>query len=234
MKRLIGCIKGDLLLQVKYGFYAIYTVITVFYIVILKLLPPQSLKLAVPFVVFSDPSFLGFFFIGGLILLEKGENTLEYLVVTPLRIHEYLISKMVSLTTLAVMTGVIITLLAHGKDVNYFLLVTAILLTSFVFILTGFIAVARFQTVNEYMLTSVSYMIILAVPLIEFFGLYRSILFYGIPTQASLVLFRGAFQPVESWKIIYAVAYLVVSLILLYKWAYCWFYRFMILKEGER
>ena len=234
MRRLNACIRGDLLLQVKYGFYAVYAILTVLYILLLKRLPDQVLDMAVPLIIFTDPSLLGFYFIGALILLEKGENTLECLIATPLRIWEYLVSKMISLTMLALLAGTIIAIFSKGKEVNYFLLFGGILLTSFLFILIGFMAVAKFRTVNEYMMTSVLYMMVLCLPLLDFFGIVQSPFFYLLPTQASLLLIRGAFQPVGIWNILYAIVFLAVSISVAYKLAYRAFYRFIILKEGDR
>ncbi|WP_456297986.1 fluoroquinolone export ABC transporter permease subunit [Geosporobacter subterraneus] len=122
--------------------------------------------------------------------MEKGDNTLEYLIATPLRTWEYLVSKMISLTVLAVLAGTIIALFSRGKAVNYYLLLGGIVLTSFLFILIGFVAVAKFRTVNEYVMTSVLYMMVLPLPLLDFFGILQSPLFYLFPTQASLLLLR--------------------------------------------
>lgn len=233
MKRLAVAVKGDVLLQIKYGFYAIYAIITTVYIIILRQLPYQSLHKAIPFIVFSDPSFLGFFFIGGLILLEKGENTLEFLVVTPLRIKEYLLSKMISLTLLAALTSYVISIFSYGLNFNKLLFTTGIILTSFFFILIGFIAVARFQTVNGYLLTAIGYITVMSIPLLGYFGLYKNWLFYLLPTQASLILIDGAFAPKKLWEVLYAYSYLGICIILAYRLAYRLFNKYIILREGE-
>jgi fluoroquinolone transport system permease protein len=44
------------------------------YLIILSFLPENIFSVALPLVVFSDPSVLGLFFIGGIILLEKGRE----------------------------------------------------------------------------------------------------------------------------------------------------------------
>lgn len=234
MRRLCACIKADLYLQVKYGFYTVYAIVTAVYILLLKQLPSESLKIVTPMIVFSDPSMLGFFFIGGLVLLEKGENTLEYITATPLRIGEYLLSKMISLTLLALMASFIVTLFSYGDLVHGIQLTIGIILTSSFFILVGFIAVARFQTVNKYILSSIIYMTFLFLPLINYFGLWQNWIFYLFPTHASLVLIGGAFQSTEWWKVGYGIGYLILWIFIAYPLAHRAFYRFMILKEGER
>ncbi|MGF7060059.1 hypothetical protein [Brassicibacter mesophilus] len=234
MKKLIKSIKGDLFLQFKYGFYAVYLVITVFYIILLIKLPVKASEVASPFIIFSDPSILGFYFIGALILLEKAENTIEYLIITPLKIKEYLLSKMISLTILSLLVSITISVFIYKFNFNIFLLAMGVTLTSFLFILIGFIAVAKFQTINDYILTSIIYITILCLPILDYFGLYRNIIFYLFPTKASLLLVRGSFAGIELWEVIYSTLYLIVCIFITYKWAYRSFYRFIILKQGER
>jgi fluoroquinolone transport system permease protein len=234
MRRLAACIRADLYLQVRYGFYAVYAIVTAAYILLLKQAPLGSLKILVPMIVFSDPSMLGFFFIGGLVLLEKGENTLEYITATPLRIGEYLISKMISLSILALLASFAVTLFSYPSNVHKAQLGIGIVLTSFFFILVGFIAVARFRTVNEYILSSIIYVTFLFLPLLDYFGLWRSWIFYIFPTQAALVLIGGAFQPMELWRMAYGIGSLLLWIALAFPLAYRSFYRFIILKEGER
>ena len=166
MRRLWANIKGDIILQIKYGFYGVYVVLILFYIFILKFLSIKLSTFLLPLIIFTDPALLGFYFIGGLILLEKDENTLDYLLVTPLRIREYLISKMVSLTVLALLASVIIVIFSYGTIFNWLLLLSGIVLTSFFYVLIGFVAVARFNTVNDYIFSSVLYMILLNYPLL--------------------------------------------------------------------
>lgn len=234
MKRFIRSIGGDIFLQVKYGFYAVYAIITIVYIVILKQLPYKFLGVILPFIIFSDPSVLGFYFISGLVLLEKGEKTLQYLISTPLRTKEYLYSKMISLTVLSIASSLIIAVFSYGLKFNFLLLILGVALTSFLFILIGFVAVAKFPTINEYILSSIIYIIILCLPLIDFFGLYKSFIFYIFPTQASLLLIQGAFEGLEIWQLVYGVLYLIFWIVIAYKLAFRSFYKFIILKEGDR
>lgn len=234
MKRLVRSIRGDIFLQVKYGFYAVYALVTIVYVVILKQLPDKFLRVILPFIIFSDPSVLGFFFISGLVLLEKGEKTLEYLISTPLRTKEYLYSKMISLTLLSIVSSLVIAVFSYGQKFNFLLLILGIVLTSFFFILIGFVAVAKFPTINEYILSAIIYTTILCLPLVDYFGLFQSFAFYIFPTQASLLLIRGAFEGLETWQLSYGVLYLAFWIIIAYRLAFRSFYRFIILKEGDK
>ena len=231
MSRLASSVKWDLLLQYKYGFYYVYAIVTFLYIILLRQLPEGLLGIATTFAIFTDPAFLGFFFIGAIVLFEKSEQTLDALTVTPLKINEYIYSKTLSLTILALLTSLIIAIFSYGLNVNYLSLIVGVILTSFFFTLVGFIAVARFNTLNEYFLTSVFYMIVLVIPLLGFFRLFETSLFYLIPTQASLVLLQSAFGEVAAWEIIYAFLYLTVWIIFTFRWAHRSFYRYIIMKQ---
>jgi len=234
MTRLFRSIRGDIFLQVKYGFYLVYAIITLVYIIFLQQLPDKILGTVLPIIIFSDPGVLGFYFISGLVLLEKGEGVLEFLIATPLRTKEYLISKLISLTILSVATSLIIVIFAYGLEINFPLFVLGIVLTSFFFILIGFVAVSKFPTINQYMLSSIIYTTILCLPFLDYFELYKSKLFYLFPTQASLLLISGAFSEIKLWQISYSVLYLILSIYLVYKWAYVSFNKFIILKEGDK
>ncbi|MDY6966455.1 MAG: ABC transporter permease [Halobacteriota archaeon] len=235
MSKLPSTVKWDMWLQYKYGFYYVYAIVTFLYIILLRQLPEGLLGIATTFVIFTDPGFLGFLFIGAIIFFEKSEQTLNALTVTPLKVNEYIFSKTLSLTILALITSLIIVIFSYGIDFNYLALILGVILTSFFFTLIGFIAVAKFNTLNEYFLTSVFYMIILTLPLIDLFQLLESPLFlYLIPTQASLVLLQSAFEEVASWEVIYAVLYLIVWVIFIYRWAHRSFYRYIIMKQKAR
>ena len=64
--RLLNAIWSDIKFQIKQGFYLVYLIITIMYLIILSMLPENVLTIALPLVVFSDPSVLGLFFIGGI------------------------------------------------------------------------------------------------------------------------------------------------------------------------
>lgn len=234
MRRLLKSIRGDMFMQVKYGFYTVYGVISLVYIISFKQLPNKATMILLPLIIFSDPALLGFYFISGLVLLEKGENILEYLIVTPLRAHEYLISKMLSLTALSLITSILISFLIYSFQFNILLFSVGVVLTSLLFILIGFIAVAKFPTINEYLLSSIIYITILCIPVVDYLGLYKSSIFYIFPTQASLLLIRGAFVGLEPLKIVYSVIYLIICIYVAYKWAFHSFNKFIIRKEGVR
>lgn len=65
----------DLRFQAKYGFYFLYTVLTVIYVTVLFALPESWQEKAAAILIFSDPAAMGLFFMGAIVLLEKSQNT---------------------------------------------------------------------------------------------------------------------------------------------------------------
>ncbi len=69
--RITNAIKADVKFQVKQGFYAVYVIITLIYMLIIYQLPDHMGEIVVPLIIYFDPSIVGFFFIGGIVMLEK-------------------------------------------------------------------------------------------------------------------------------------------------------------------
>jgi len=72
--RLLMATAHDIRYQAKYGFYFLYAFITVVYSAILYFLPDQHKSIGASLILLTDPATLGFFFVGGIWLLEKDEG----------------------------------------------------------------------------------------------------------------------------------------------------------------
>lgn len=215
LRRFTSMLRWDVQLQMRYGLYTVYAVITTLYVAGVLGVPAHVRPVAVTFVVFSDPVFLGMFFIGALVLFEKGDGVLDALTVSPLGRREYLVSKVLSLTVLAVLSSLVVALFGHGLDFDGGLFLLGVGLSSVLFVLIGFVAVARFDTINAYLLTALVYLLPAAFPLVGFIGIDHPLL-YLIPTKATLLLLGGAFGvvgPLTGWEFVYAVSYLAVWIV---------------------
>ena len=223
MKRLSSALQLDLRLQKRYGLYYAGAFVTLVWIVILRQLPAWTLDIAVPFVIFTDLGVIGFYFIAGMLLFEKGEQTLLAIVVSPLRFGEYLTSKLVTLTLLAAVASLVVVVVTYGVGFNLILLMLGVALMSLLALLIGFISVSPFTSISDYIIPSVFYVMVMYLPLIDYFGWWQSWVFYLIPFQGALLLLKGAFWPVETWQIVYAVLYQLlwaVILVRLARWAF--------------
>ncbi|WP_335871392.1 hypothetical protein [Bacillus sp. 2205SS5-2] len=111
----------DVKFQFRHGFYYAYGLVTIFYLTFLFLLPLPSEKMFAILIIFTDPSLLGFFFIGGTLLLEKGQGILNSIFISTVSVHHYLWSKLLSLTLLAYVSSILIFSMISPTTSHFFL-----------------------------------------------------------------------------------------------------------------
>ncbi len=211
MSALWSMIRWDIRLQARYGFYAVYTVLTVIFILGLRSVGPALQTEAAVLLIVTDPTVLGFYFIAAIVLFEKEEGVLDALVTSPLGVNGYLISKVITLSLLAVVASTLVAVLGHGNTANLSVLIGGVALAAALFVLIGFVAVARFNTINEYFISAVGWGTVLFLPLFGYVGLIETSLFYALPAQPVLLLVEGGFRPLATWELIYAFGYLLIG-----------------------
>ncbi len=209
MKTLFRMILWDLKLQVRNSILTVSIFIAVFYVALFLLLGLRGKDDILIALIFSDPTFLGFIFTGVLVLFEKSANTLQALVVTPVKIWQYLFSKAISLTIITSIICFAMVFASHGFHFNYFYFLAATFLSSVLFIFLGFIGVAKVKTFNQYIIVIPLFITPLILPYLNFFGVTNTLWFYILPTQASFILFRGAFEKITTGETIYSFVYLL-------------------------
>lgn len=217
--RLWYAIQGDLIRQLRYQILGIAVAITVIYIGIFYFIPGASQDLVVQFLIFNDPVALGMLFTGAMYLFEKSENTLEAFAVTPLRAAEYLLSKVITFSLLGLSASLAMAFAAWGWDFAKVPLIIGISLTASLFTMLGFVIVVGTRSFNEYVIKIGIWMIPVALPLLDFFGIYRSYCFYLIPVQPTLLLLNASRTDIAPWQMIYSIGYLIVWNILAFQWA---------------
>lgn len=231
--RSMVAVRYDVLFQVRHGFYYVYLITCALYVVALRSLPQEALVVVLPIVIFSDPALLGLFFIGGIVLLERGQRTIEGLFVTPLTVSEYLWAKTLSLSLLALCTSLLVAIVGGQRAFNPLLLVLGVLLCSVPATLSGLAIGARMRSVNWYLLSASFFIVVLCVPVLPFTGLIKGHwLFYLFPSRAGLLLINGAYQGIGTGDLIYALAYLLVVSGAAWYWARTWFGRYVIRQIG--
>ncbi len=234
MIRLLFAFRFDILLQQRYGFFYGAAFSALVWIGLLQLLPHSTLNIAVPFLLFVELAIVGFYFIAGMVLFEKGERTLFAVVVTPLRFWEYLFSKLLSLTAMAIAVSFVLILTTYGIDFNPIVALLGIVLMSLITLLVGFIAVSPFSSLSNYLIPSQLYAIVLYLPLIYYFGWWENPIFYILPTQGALLLLGGAFEKIALWQVVYAVLYGIFWIVLLSAIARRAFDRYIVAREGGK
>jgi fluoroquinolone transport system permease protein len=234
MTRFLATFRWDVTLQFRTGLYYVSGFIILLMVPLLRLLPHDEgvdYRLVLPALVLVNLIITTFYYMGGLVLLEKGEGTLGGLVVTPLRDAEYLIAKIGSLTLLGIIESLLIVIVVYGVHVNLLPLALGAFALGACFTLLGFIAIARYDTINAYILPSVVLLLLLILPLIDHFGLWQSPIFYLHPVQPMLVLMRSA-SGGEGREVVYGVLGSFLWFAVSFIWARRHFHRFVVRAAG--
>ena len=234
MKRLAATIVCDIQLQFRNGFYYAAAFVAIFWMLGLSQLPPASLPWLMPVFVLSNLLINTFYFIAGLVLLEKDEGTLMAQVVSPLRSWEYLASKIITLTLLSLAENMLIVGVAYGLNFKLLLLLAGVVSAAAIYGLTGFVAVSRYDSINEFLFPSFLYTLAFVPPFLDYLGLWQSWLLYLHPLQAPLLLTKAAFQPVAAWQVLYGLLYSGLWIGLCFVWSRRAFTQFVIAAPGAR
>lgn len=130
--RLATLIAHDARLQFRYGIYFAYAFVIGFYVLALTYGGPYLPSWVPALIIFTDPSVLGFFFLGALMMLEKAENTRNALAMTPISAGNYFWAKTATLTTMALGAVAVLTPFLH-QGTNTPMLLAIVALTSIMF-----------------------------------------------------------------------------------------------------
>ncbi|KZN22491.1 ABC transporter [Haladaptatus sp. R4] len=226
---------ADIRLQVRYGLYLVYAILTGIFIVGLQLRPAGLRTDLGVLVIVSNPTSLGFYFIATLIIFEKTEGVLDALVVSSLTVRDYLLSKAVTLSLIAISSGVLIALFVRSTTPRIAILIIGIALSAPLFVFIGVIGVARFDSINQYFLSSVVWAGVLFVPpIFGYLGFVHSPLLYLLPTKPVLLIVEAGFRPIAHWKLLYAISYLLIGDVVAYKGAKLAFEKYIVRGETKR
>ena len=234
MSRLVATLGCDIRLQLRNGFYWVVAFLLVVILVLITQLPDLPWAVVLPPFLLGNLVTATFFFMAGLVLLEKGEGTLEAQIVTPLRVGEYLASKVFTLTALSLVENLLIVVIAGGLDFSPVPLLLGIVLASILYCLAGFGAAARYESINELLFPTIVWVSVFALPIIDYAGLWSSWLMYLHPFQAPLVLLKGGFVPLAAWEWAYGIGWSAIWIGLGLRWSSRAFQRFVVATAGAR
>lgn len=138
-----------------------------------------------------------------------------------------------SLSVLAILEGLLLVMASFGLGFNLPAFTLGLAIMTTVMILMGFIVVARYDSINEFILPGVALAMPLALPFIDYFGLWRSWVFDLHPVQFPLELMRRALDAGAPESTFLAAMAAVIWMVVLFRWAQTAFGRFVI-RSGER
>ena len=181
----------DMRFQARYGFYLLYVFLTALYVVLLVSLPRSWRENTAAVLIFSDPAAMGLFFMGAMILLEKSQRVTSFFTVSPLAVLEYVCSKVLSLSLIALLVAGVLGTAAKCRLLPLMLLGT--FLASVLFALLGLIIAARITSLNQFLLATVPVEILAFGPaILHLFGLTPAFLrIYPANICMDLIAGRG-------------------------------------------
>ncbi len=187
--RLKNLILWNIKLQARYGFYLLYSLLTVLYIIILLSLPDNWKVYAAAIAIFSDPAAMGLFFMGAVILLEKSERISCTLAISPICAAEYILAKIFSFEIIALIVAAIISISVNTGHLLIILIGTA--LSNALFTLLGIIIGTKIISLNQFILWTVPVGVFTFVPgILHLSGLSPAILKY-YPTNICMDMIAG-------------------------------------------
>jgi fluoroquinolone transport system permease protein len=219
MIRILNYSLWQLRLLTKYQIILVAFIIAAAYTLAFKLVPVIQIDEVLIFLIFSDPTLLGFIFIGAMILFEKTDQTLSAQVITPLRSSDFLWAKAFALLVPALICSLIMMIAGKGIQFRIILFILNTGLSSLIFTFLGIVGVMHVKTFNQYLIIIPLFLAPTSLPLLNFFGLTNLNILYIIPTQSTLYLFEQILRPPDPVKELACLSYLALWVYLSYRYA---------------
>jgi len=207
MKRLARTLLLDIQLQFRNGFYYASLFVAAVAGSLFRQVPSERLAGLMGVILFSNLAVNTFYFVSGLVLLEKDEATLTALAVSPLRAREYLASKLITLSGLSLLENCLIVLIGYTQPVAVPNFVAGLVFASLIYTLFGLLVIVRYRSINEFLMPSVVYTGLLSLPAFPLLLHYTGWPAYLHPMQAPLLLLQASFTPLPAWNLAYGLLY---------------------------
>ena len=208
--RLKALLLGDIRFQFKYGFYFLYIVFSLLYIGVLFAFPVAWREKAAIIMIFTDPAAMGLFFMGAIVLFEKSERVLNSIAISPVKAHEYVLSKLISIGIISTVVALAIAL-AAGIRFNLLAFTIGVFLCSCLFSAVGLIIACKISTLNQFAAATIPIELLINVPtIIYLFGydkgwllLHPGVSMIELSTSGSLSI--PALISLLLWTILFTV-----------------------------
>jgi len=192
----VTALRWDIVLQARNGFYWASAFVVVL-VGGLLLGVPESVRADaaawVPALLAVNLQITTFFFVAGLMLLERDEGTLTALAVSPLSPAAYLATRTITLTTLAAAETVAVVLIAFGTGGSWLLILSGTAALGVIYTGFGSGLGARYASVNEMLLPASVFVTVLLLPLLPHLGLGPRAPFLVHPIEPALALIRAGY-----------------------------------------
>ena len=200
---LLTLLKNDIKLIYRYGILAAYSFVVILYVALLIYAGKYMPAWAIGMIIIAEPSAVGFFFLGGLMQLEKSEDVRSALGITPVSALDYFFSKAISMTAIALI-AVSVLVFFSGNNINWIMLFAIVTLTSVQFLAIGIPAAIYFKTLSGYLIGSITY--VMPILLLGIFAFIDPMPAWAIlfPTASEfkLILVATGASSAATWEIV--------------------------------
>lgn len=233
MKRFIATFVCDVRLQWRNGFYAVGAVVCALVSAVLGPLDTADFGFALSTFTIGNLLTTTFFFVAAMVFFEKDEGTLLARSVSPLRLGEYLSSKVLSLAMLATVEVGVAAAIVYDGPIAWAPFLAGTLGTCVVFTLLGFIMVMRYDSITDFLIPGMGALIVLQIPLMGSLGFYESPFLLLFPISGPLMLLDGGAGESPSFAVwAFGAALFGVWIVLLVRLARSEFSAFVVHGAG--
>src|SRR5688572_27895366 len=172
MRAWLGFVRWDVTIQARNGFYWASAFVAVAMGALAAALPAairQQPDVWVAPIVIMNLQITTFFFVTGLVLLDRDEGTLTALAASPLSAGQYLAAQAATLTVLAAVETVVIIWIGFGFGGAWLLILPAIGLLGIIYTGLGALIATRYESVNTLLLPASVLITVLLFPLLPHF-----------------------------------------------------------------
>ena len=171
--------------------------------------------------IYNDPAVIGLFFIGLSVILDKNQQVLSALFVTPVNLHVFLISRIISLSLIGGLCGLGMAFSALGFQFHFIHFFIGVTMNCLFFTLVGVWLVSYTSEFLLFMLRSIPILLTMSLPFLNYFELTNLFILKLLPVQGSLTLMINSYRATPIlYELIFGYVSLIVWLPLLYILAY--------------
>jgi fluoroquinolone transport system permease protein len=209
MTAMLAALRWDVVLQARNGFYWASAFLVAMMGALLLYVPETARANSavwVPAILAINLQITTFFFVAGLMLLERDEGTLAALAVSPLSPSGYLAMRTFSLTGLAALETVALVWIGFGTTGSWWLMLAGTAALGAIYTGFGAAIAVRYESVNALLLPASAFVALLLLPLLPHFGLAPRMPFLVHPLEPPMTLLRAAYSVIDRTEVVFGAA----------------------------
>ncbi len=222
MSDLLRQIKWQFLIFQKNNLLSMVIGMTIFYGVAIYFLQSfGDVEKFTTLIIFNEPTMVGFIFIGISIILEKDQEVLSALFITPINHHFYLLSRVITLSTISLICSWGIVLVAKGTSFNFLHFTIGAFFGCAMFSFVGIYVVSFTKDILHFTLRSIPIIIAMSLPFLNFFEFTDWFVLKLFPIQGSLNLIVNSYSSTpNTFELVFGYISLAIWIPLLYFFVY--------------